>query len=654
MTDRLVHRGPDAGAVWTDGEAGIALGHRRLAIVDLSAAGSQPMHSACRRYVMAFNGEIYNHEALRQELAQQWRGHSDTETLLAGFARWGIEPTLQRAVGMFAIALWDRVERRLYLIRDRMGEKPLYYGWSGSAFLFGSELKAMRAYPGFDNAVDRNALSLYFRHNAIAAPYTIYRNIFKLEPGCMLSLTAKDAEGAAPRALSAPAAYGSLRLQRWWSLRAAVEAGRATQVDDEEEALEMLEARLRESIRLQSRADVPLGAFLSGGVDSSLIVALMQSESQRPVHTYTIGFDDAAYDEAGHARAIARHLHTDHTELYVSAAQGLDVIARLPALFDEPFSDVSQIPTFLVAQQAKKHVTVALSGDAGDELFAGYNRHLRAPQLWKLMSRLPAGCRHWLAVGLQRMPAGAASLLQPMLPGRLQAALLADKLLKLADRIDDVRDCDDFYVNLLSEWKQPDRLVLGAREPPTLLQRRDQWPDLPAFEDRMMYLDAMTYLPDDILVKVDRAAMGVALETRVPFLDHRVVELAWRLPLSMKIGRGQGKQILRKILYRHVPRELIERPKQGFAVPIGDWLRGPLKDWAGALLDPARLRREGFLDPAPVALRWRQHMAGARNWEHSLWSVLMFQAWLEAQQREAASAVPSLLEETSLQATSQG
>lgn len=657
MTDTLVHRGPDDRGIWTDDAAGIALGHRRLAIVDLSAAGSQPMHSACRRYVMAFNGEIYNHTALRQELTQSWRGHSDTETLLAAFSQWGIEKTLQRMVGMFAIALWDRVERRLYLIRDRMGEKPLYFGWNRGAFLFGSELKALRAYPGFDGEIDRNALSLYFRHNYIPAPHSIYRNIFKLEPGCMLSLTIADAAMPAPPGMRAPATFGTLSLQRWWSLHAVAEAGQADQIHEESAAQEALETQLRQSIRLQSIADVPLGAFLSGGVDSSLIVALMQSESAMPVHTYTIGFDDAAYDEAGHAAAIARHLGTSHTELYISATQGLDVIPNLAQLYDEPFSDVSQIPTFLVARQARAHVSVALSGDAGDELFGGYNRHVRAQHVWKLMSRMPDGCRRWLAAGLKRMPPEATGAMQRVLPKRWQASLLADKFLKLADRLDGAVDCDDFYLNLVSEWTHPEELVLAGTEPLTLLRCRDQWPAVPTFEDRMMYLDSMTYLADDILVKVDRAAMGVALETRVPFLDHRVVELAWRLPLRMKIEKGQGKQVLRKILYKYVPQELVERPKQGFAVPIGTWLRGPLRAWAEALLDPARLRREGFLNPAAVGLRWREHLSGARNWEHSLWSVLMFQAWHEAQDQEsrcAGAAWERALEESSPQAASHG
>jgi asparagine synthase (glutamine-hydrolysing) len=648
MADTLLHRGPDAGGIWTDDDAGVALGHRRLAIVDLSAAGSQPMRSACGRYVIAFNGEIYNHAALRSELKGPWRGHSDTETLLAAFVQWGIEASLQRMVGMFAIALWDRADQRLYLIRDRMGEKPLYFGWGRDVFFFGSELKALRRHPGFDNTIDRDALCLYFRHNYIPAPHTIFTNIFKLEPGCMLSLTLKDAAAPAPRGLSAPAAFGALRLTRWWSLHELARAGQASPLQDEAEALALLERQLRESVQMQSVADVPLGAFLSGGVDSSLIVALMQSGSDRPVHTYTIGFDEAAYDEAGYGRAIAQHLHTSHTELYISAAEGLHLIPKLPALFDEPFSDVSQIPTYLVAQQARKHVTVALSGDAGDELFAGYNRHLRTGNVWNMVSRVPLGCRQLILGMTKKAPSNSSSAfwhgMGHVMPRSWRTTMLADKFLKLADRLDGVRDCDDLYFNLVSEWKRPEELVLKASEPDTLLRRRSEWPDLPTFEDRMMYLDAMTYLPDDILVKVDRAAMGVALETRVPFLDHRVVELAWRLPVSMKISKGQGKQALRKILYKYVPKELIERPKQGFSVPIGAWLKGPLRDWVEALLDPARLRQEGYLNPDIVATRWQEHLSGRKNWEHSLWSVLMFQAWLEAHTQDGsrASAAPAL------------
>lgn len=639
ITGTLAHRGPDDASCWVDRQDHIALGHRRLAIVDLSAAGSQPMHSACGRYVIAFNGEIYNHQALRARLAGPWRGHSDTETLLAAFAAWGLEQTLAQCVGMFAIALWDKRDKRLHLMRDRMGEKPLYYGWSGGSFLFGSELKALRRHPAFDSQVDRDALCLYFRHNYIPAPYSIYSDIYKLEPGCMLSLGIEDSAAAPPSGLAPDVGAGSLRLHRWWSLSAVAQAGQADPIVNEEQAVAQLEGRLREAIAMQSVADVPLGAFLSGGVDSSLVVALMQTGSSRPVHTYTIGFHEAAYNEAEHARAIADHLGTEHTELYVSAADGLDVVPDLPALFDEPFADSSQIPTCLVSRQARRHVTVALSGDAGDELFAGYNRHLRTQNVWNTISKMPSGGRQLILKIMKEIPPQAAATLGQgiahVLPRSWQTAFLADKLLKLADRLDGVRDCDDLYYNLVSEWKKPAQVVLGGSEPPTLLGSRRMWPALATFEDRMMYLDSMTYLPDDILAKVDRAAMSASLETRVPFLDHRVVELAWRIPVGMKISAGQGKQVLRKILYQYVPRHLIERPKQGFGVPIGSWLRGPLSAWAERLMDRDRLQQEGYLNAELVWSRWQEHRSGRRNWEHALWSVLMFQAWLEHQQGQA-------------------
>ncbi|PUA16912.1 asparagine synthase (glutamine-hydrolyzing) [Glaciimonas sp. PCH181] len=637
MAKAIQHRGPDDSGAWADADVGIALGHRRLSIVDLSPAGHQPMASVDGRFVMAFNGEIYNHLAIRAELqtanvAPAWRGHSDTETLLAAFQHYGVEATLTKTVGMFAIALWDREEKQLYLARDRMGEKPLYYGWSKGGFVFGSELKAIRQYPGFDNEIDRDALTLYFRHSYIPAPYSIYKNVFKLEPGCLLVLKAQDLASPPSITFRAPASIGTLQLSRWWSLHAAVEAGQASQIADEKEALKLLEVQLRESIRLQSVADVPLGAFLSGGVDSSLIVALMQAESTKPVHTYTIGFKEAAYDEAVYARAVAQHLQTKHTELYVSAADGLGVISKLSSLYDEPFADSSQIPTFLVAQQARAHVTVALSGDAGDELFAGYNRHLRAPHVWSAISKVPAGGRRLISKAINGIPPQTLNAVgQNVLPKRWQTPFLADKLTKLADRLGSVKDRDDLYYSLVSEWSNPSEIVVEGVEPSTLLSRRSDWPGLAAFEERMMYLDSMTYLPDDILAKVDRAAMGVSLETRVPFLDHRVVELAWRIPLKMKINNGQGKQVLRDILYKYVPRELIERPKQGFGIPLGAWLRGPLREWAEALLDRSRLKHEGYLNPDQIRIRWEEHIANKRNWEHSLWSVLMFQSWLEDQ-----------------------
>ncbi|TSE29270.1 asparagine synthase (glutamine-hydrolyzing) [Tepidimonas taiwanensis] len=629
MADTLVHRGPDDAGVWVDAAAGVALGHRRLAILDLSPAGHQPMVSASGRYVIAFNGEIYNHLELRAALEKigaggtappGWRGHADTETLLAAIEAWGVEETLQRCVGMFAFALWDRQTRTLTLARDRMGEKPLYYGWQRGVWLFGSELKALRAHPAFAGEVDRGALALFFCHNAVPAPYSIYRDIRKLPPGTYLSLTEPQARaGAWPE----PVAY--------WSLAEVVATGQRTPfAGAEAEAVGELERLLRQAVAGQMLADVPLGAFLSGGIDSSTVVALMQAQLSRPVRTFSIGFFEAGYNEAQHAAAVARYLGTDHTELYVTPEQAMAVIPKLPALYDEPFADSSQIPTFLVAQLARQHVTVALSGDGGDELFGGYTRYFLAHGIWQRLAWMPRGMRAVLARGLAAASPAAwdrfAAVLYPLLPRRLRFANPGDKLHKLA-RILLSNAPEAVYHALVSHWTERDGLVLGAQEPPTVLTQPETWPTVDDFRHRMMALDAVSYLPDDILVKVDRAAMGVSLETRVPLLDHRVVEFAWRLPLSMKIREGQGKWLLRQVLYKYVPKELIERPKMGFGVPIDDWLRGPLREWAEDLLDERRLREEGFIDPAPVRQKWREHLSGQRNWQYHLWDVLMWEAW---------------------------
>jgi asparagine synthase (glutamine-hydrolysing) len=628
MADALTHRGPDDAGVWVDGEAGIGLGHRRLSILDLSPAGHQPMVSAGGRYVVAFNGEIYNHLGLRRELemSADWRGHSDTETLLAGLEAWGVEATLKKAVGMFAIALWDRGERILYLARDRMGEKPLYYGWQNGVFLFGSVLKALREHPSFKGEIDRDALALFLRHNCIPAPYSIYKDIRKLPPGTFLKLKmggGQFAQGSLPD----PVAY--------WSLSAVVETGqREPFPGNDAEAISALDARLKESVGLQMVADVPLGAFLSGGLDSSTVVALMQTQSSRPVRTFTIGFNEDGYNEAEHAKAVARHLGTDHTELYVTAKGAMDVIPRLPALYDEPFSDSSQIPTFLISQLARQHVTVSLSGDAGDELFGGYNRYFWAAKLWRWLRVMPKPARSALAGVLTAMSPSnwnaAFASSSRLIPTAWSYANPGDKLHKLVEILV-AKSPEEIYLGLVSHWKQPGAVVVGGAEPPTVLTEFARQTSLPDFEHRMMYLDALSYLPDDILVKVDRAAMGVSLETRVPLLDHRVVEFAWRLPLSMKIRNGRGKWILRQVLYKYVPKELIERPKMGFGVPIDSWLRGPLRDWAESLLDESRLKREGFFRPESIRRKWAEHLSGQRNWQYYLWDVLMFQAWLEAQ-----------------------
>lgn len=624
MSDSLVHRGPDDSGAWRDADAGIWLGFRRLSILDLSQAGHQPMVSHCGRYVLVFNGEIYNHLAIRRELgdpgAGGWRGHADSETLLAAFSRWGVDAALARTVGMFGFAVWDRQTRDLTLARDRLGEKPLYCGWQGDTFLFGSELKALRSHPDFVANVDRDALTLLLRHNYIAAPRTVYAGIRKLEPGTLLRVSAQAREP---------------RITTWWSASGAVEAARQDPFrGDAAAAVDALEAVLTEAVRGQMVADVPHGAFLSGGIDSSTIVALMQSQSSQPVRTFTIGFSEPGYDEAVHAKAVAQHLGTDHTELYVSSAEARAVIPRLPALYDEPFADSSQIPTFLVAQLARTKVTVSLSGDGGDELFGGYDRYAWMKDLWRGIGWAPQFARSALAAGLGAVPAATwdrvVGALEIMVPTRYRAGGYGEKLHRLAEVLA-ARQPEHVYRQIVSHWNHPETVVLGGHELPTPLSDAGG-PSLPELTHRLMYLDLVSYLPDDILAKVDRAAMGVSLETRVPLLDHRVVEFAWRLPLDFKVRAGQGKWVLRQVLYRHVPQALIERPKMGFGVPVGAWLRGPLRDWAESLLDESRLRREGYFDPAPIRRKWEEHVGGARNCEYHLWDVLMFQAWLEAQQ----------------------
>jgi asparagine synthase (glutamine-hydrolysing) len=618
MAQQIVHRGPDDGGVWVEADSGLALAHRRLSILDLSPAGHQPMVSVSRRYVLVFNGEIYNHLELRQKLVDfRWRGYSDTETLLAGFEAWGIEATLKKTVGMFAIALWDRVERVLTLSRDRMGEKPLFYGWQGETFLFGSELKALKVHPAFQGNIYRDSLTLLLRYNYIPAPYSIYEGISKLPAGTLLHIPVGRGMNAARGAIP----------QTYWSLRKVVSAGQvAPFVGSENEVVDALEQRLKNSIGLQMVADVPLGAFLSGGVDSSLVVALMQEQSNRPVKTFSIGFSEKMYNEAGYAKAVAKHLKTDHTELYVSPKEAMAVIPQLPKLYDEPFSDSSQVPTFLVSQLARQHVTVSLSGDSGDELFCGYNRYLLADRLWNRLSLLPVSLRRTLAAVVTTISPAAWSTLF----GFLNHGNIGDKFHKAAGVLSS-SGADDLYFRLISHWQNPESVVLNGVEPMTLLT--GGMSDLSHLNQvqKMMLLDLVTYLPDDILTKVDRAAMGVSLETRVPFLDHKVVEFAWRMPMEFKIRNGESKWALRQILYKYVPKELIERPKMGFGVPIDVWLRGPLRDWAESLLSESRLRQEGFFNPVPIRHKWEEHLSGKRNWQYQLWDVLMFQAWLESQ-----------------------
>lgn len=626
MATRIAHRGPDDAGVWIDQAAGVVLSHRRLSILDLSAAGHQPMQSECGRFLLVFNGEIYNHLELRARLdadarAPAWRGHADTETLLACFAAWGVEHTLQATVGMFAIALWDRGERTLVLARDRMGEKPLYYGWQNGVFLFASELKALQAHPAFAGRIDRDALALLLRHSYVPSPYSIYQGIRKLPAGSVLRVRSPAGVGVAA---AEPVPY--------WRVHDAVAEGLSEPfAGSDTEAIDALEAQLRTSIGAQMLSDVPLGAFLSGGVDSSTVVALMQAQSTLPIRTFTIGLGSTGYDEAGHAAAVAAHLGTDHTELQIRADDALAVIPRLPAIYCEPFADSSQIPTFLVSQLARQQVTVALSGDGGDELFGGYNRYLAAGRAWRHSRRLPAGTRRLLAKALLAVtPRGwdrVFAAIDPLLPRDLRLALPGDKVYKFAGVLG-IDSGQEFYRTLTSHWTDPTSVVIGATEPPTWITDPGGSPATDSLEHWMMAMDALTYLPDDILAKVDRAAMANSLETRVPLLDHRVVELAWRMPMRFKIRDGQGKWLLRQVLYRHVPRALIERPKMGFGIPLEAWLRGPLRGWAEALLAESRLREGGYLRPEPIRAMWSEHLRGSRNWQHHLWTVLMFQAWL--------------------------
>ncbi len=629
MIAALVHRGPDDSGLWLDKSSGLALGHRRLAILDPSASGHQPMHSGCSRYVIVFNGEIYNHLDLRKCLqlagkAPAWRGHTDTETLLACFSAWGVVRTLQATVGMFALALWDRQARQLTLARDRMGEKPLYYGWQGDVFLFGSELKALKAHPACHAEINRDALTLLLRHNCIPAPHCIYRGLAKLMPGHYLTLP-----------LAASVGSNQVQPQAYWQLREVVEQGQDDLLSGTpEEVVELLQARLSDSIAAQMVADVPLGAFLSGGVDSSTIVALMQAQSRRPVCTFTIGFEESDYDEAAHASAVAHHLGTEHTELRIRPEDALAVIPRLPSMYCEPFSDSSQIPTILVSQMARQRVIVALSGDGGDELFGGYNRYLGACKVWHRMHCLPGFARQAAAYLLRTLPPSAWDRLyesaKPMLPKPLRLSTPGDKAHKLADVLA-LPNGQAFYHRLTSHWDNPASLVIGAREPKTLLTDPTTWPRTDSLEHWMMAMDTQTYMADDLLVKVDRAAMASSLESRVPLLDHRVVELAWRMPLDLKIRNGIGKWPLRQVLYRHVPRKLIERPKMGFGIPLHEWLRGPLRDWAEDLLDEECLRQGGYLQPKPIRQMWKEHQSKRHNWQHHLWDVLMLQAWLRQQ-----------------------
>ncbi|MCG9962557.1 asparagine synthase (glutamine-hydrolyzing) [Shewanella cutis] len=613
----LFNRGPDSFGIWFNSDDRIGLVHRRLAIVDLSAAGHQPMTSDSGRYIISYNGEIYNHQELRDELESiqqyHWRGHSDTETLLAAIEQWGLKITLQKATGMFGIALWDTINKELYLARDRFGEKPVYYGLHKDTFIFASQLNAFRAYPDFKPEINRDSITLLLRHNYIPAPYSIYSDIHKLLPATILKMDSNK----------------NISLETYWSAKDIMSNASSTETDlPVGKQVEALESTLKKAVALQMSADVPLGAFLSGGVDSSLIVSLMQAQSDKPVKTFSIGFDDPRFNEAVFAKEVAKHLGTEHTELYLTAEDALEVIPKLADIYDEPFSDSSQIPTFLVSKIARQYVTVSLSGDAGDELFCGYNRYLMTSKVWKRLSVLPVFLRSFLANVFTFVPVNVWNLFGKLLPSRPQLSNLGDKLHKAAAVLA-CRDVEQLYLGLVSHWQNPERVVLGGKEPLTVLtdpKRKANFSD-PILQ--MMAQDTLSYLPDDILVKVDRAAMAVSLETRVPFLDHSVLEHAWRLPLDLKLRDGKTKWCLREILYKYVPKDLIERPKMGFAVPLDAWLRGPLTVWADNLLAAERLRQEGFFDAELIDRMWQEHKSGKRNWQYQLWDILMFQSWYE-------------------------
>lgn len=613
MRDSILHRGPDSAGNWVDAVSGVAFGHRRLAIIDLTEHGHQPMRSAHGRYIITYNGEIYNHLEIRQQLeaddlAPSWHGHSDTEVILAAFEAWGVETALHKFVGMFAIALWDVQKKLLYLIRDRMGEKPLYYGWVDSYLLFGSELKALKAHFAWQQKVDPKAVNLLLQYNCIPAPYTIYEGIHKLEPGHMLVINQA----------------GELYEHAYWQLKEVINTTNTQDYSNPMHAVDALETKLSEAIRLQMLADVPVGAFLSGGLDSSTVVALMQAQSLQPVKTFTIGFAEESHNEAKHAKAIADHLKTQHTELYLSPEETRAVIPDLANFYDEPFADSSQIPTYVIAKLTRQHVTVSLSGDGGDELFGGYNRYTWVPNIWRKISYLPRPLRILIRKMLQALtPAQWDKIFNSfgiIIPKLAKQYNYGDKLHKLARLLDSVSPYEIYY-KLLAHW---DATQIDKRITKLIKDLNS-----PSLQSSMMYIDSKQYLPDDILVKVDRAAMAVNLETRIPFLDHRVVEFAWSLPLDLKIRGGQSKWIVAQLLNKYVPKDLYDRPKMGFGIPIDKWLRGPLKEWAQDLLTDSMLEKHDFLNVSSIQQKWREHLSGRRNWQYHLWDVLIFQSWYE-------------------------
>jgi asparagine synthase (glutamine-hydrolysing) len=651
MTESLIHRGPDDTDIFINNDCNWCLGHRRLSILDTSKGGLQPMTSHSGNFVITYNGEIYNHLDIRDELEKenpliQWKSTSDTETLLEAFDQWGVNLTLPKIRGMFAIALWHKNTNDFYLIRDRFGEKPLYYGWvkqnQSSTFAFASELKAFKTLSNFSNPVSQEALIQYFSYMYVPSPLSIYDGIYKLEPGCILKISSNPPNkkfNQIPHALSGKTfEYESITISKWYDLREVVNTSSKNLFDNYASAELELENELEKVIKMQSLADVPLGAFLSGGIDSSLVVSIMQKQNSKPIKTFTIGFEDPEFDESPFAADVAKHLNTEHFELHVSSEDAQSLIPDLPKLYDEPFADYSQIPTYFVSKAAKQAVTVSLSGDAGDELFGGYNRYLVAPPLWRKIKWLPKFFRRILGMVILLLPIAFWDKFQNFLLffiNRKPFNHFGDKIHKLAIRLLEVHSEDELFHSLISEPNAEKIVKLNKNSVPEKILTASLSDPLPKngmnnFAARMMYRDTFNYMTDDILCKVDRAAMGVSLETRVPFLDHKIIELAWRLPMDMKIHGSNSKVILRNILYKYVPKNLIERPKAGFSIPLGDWLKGPLKEWADTLLNHERLEKEGYLNPDYIQLIWQEHLSGRRNWTIKLWSILMFQSWLES------------------------